>query len=203
MAIGIQLSKTDDDLFCKSKWWGNPDIPADLELDDSLMFICQIRCEDIVDYDKDNILPHKGMMYFFGDIAYYLGYYDDFEPQSSSYWDNDAVRVYYVEDVDENLFKQLVFDDDYFPKIGERKMEFRLTDDDSYGNKLLGNPYMIEHEDWSPPYCGWHNLLQIDSDDDDDYNLMFMDMGLLYLIIKPEDLDKKDFTKVRGYLYST
>lgn len=203
MAIEIKLSKTEDDLFCKSKWWGNPDIPEDFNFDDSLMFVCQIRCEDIVDYDIDNLLPHKGMLYFFCDIAYYLGYYEDFEPQPSALWDEDAVKVYYVESVDENAFKQLVFDDDYFPQIGEKKIEFKLTEDDSPDLKLLGMPYMLEHENWPYPYSHWINLLQIDSVDDDDYNLLFMDMGLLYLIINPEDLKKRDFTKVRGYLYST
>lgn len=203
MAIQIKLSKTDNDLFCKSKWWGNPDIPANFEFDDSLMFVCQIRCEDFADYDEDNILPHRGMLYFFCDIAYYLGYYDDFEPQSSSYWDKDAVKVYYVEDVDENSFRQIIFEDDYFPQIKERKMNFEITEDDSPGFKLLGSPYMFEYENWPPPYSKCINLLQIDSEDDDDYNLMFMDMGLLYVIINPKDLMKRDFSKVRAYLYST
>lgn len=203
MAIEIKLSKVKDDLFCKSKWWGNPDISDNFEFDDSLMFVCQIRCEDLADYDEDNMLPHKGMLYFFCDIAYYLGFYDDFDPQPSAFWDKDAVKVYYIENVDENSFKQLIFDDDYFPQISERKIEFGVVEDNSPGNKLLGNPFMLEYEDIPSPCHGWMNLLQIDSDDDDDYNLMFMDMGLLYLIIKLEDLINKDFTKVRGYLYST
>lgn len=203
MAIQIKLHKTDEDLFCKSKWWGNPDIPADFVFDDSLMFLCQIRCDDLVDYDEDNILPHNGMLYFFCDVAYYLGYYDDFEPQPSSYWNKDAVKVYYVNDVDESSFKQIIFDDDYFPQIKERKVEFELTDDESPGFKLLGLPYMLEYENWPPPYGKYINLLQVDSEDDDDFDLMFMDMGLLYLIINPKDLKRKDFSKVRGYLYST
>lgn len=203
MAIQIKLSKTDNDLFCKSKWWGNPDVPDGFEFDDSLMFVCQIRCEDLVNYDDCNMLPHKGMLYFFCDIAYYLGYYEDFEPQSSSYWSKESVKVYYVEDVDENSFRQIIFDDDYFPQIKERKIELEKTDDSVPGFKLLGTPYMFEYEKFPPPYTKYVNLLQIDSEDDDDYNLMFMDMGLLYLIIHPKDLARKDFSKVRGFLYST
>lgn len=49
-AIQIKLSLTEDDLFCKSKWWGNPDISNDFHFDDTLMFLCQIRC---VDEDDD------------------------------------------------------------------------------------------------------------------------------------------------------
>ena len=54
-AIQIKLSKTEEDLFCRSKWWGNPDIPLEFDFDDSLMFLCQIRCEDLVDFDNPEI----------------------------------------------------------------------------------------------------------------------------------------------------
>lgn len=202
-AIKIKLSITDQDLFCQSKWWGNPDIPEDMEFDDSLMFLCQIRCEDLIPYDERNILPHKGMLYFFCDIAYYLGFYDEFDPPSGPLWGEEYVKVYYIEDVDNQYFRQIIFDDDYFPQIKERKIDFELVDDNEEGHKLLGNPYQFEYEDWESPCEGWMNLLQIDSDEDDDFNLMFMDMGMLYLIINPNDLKINDFTKVRAYLYST
>lgn len=202
-AIQIILSKTEDDLFCRSKWWGNPDIPDNFVFDDSLMFLCQIRCEDLVEYDINNMLPHNGMLYFFCDIAYYLGYYDEFDPPEGPLWDNDYVKVYYVENVDENAFKQIVFDDDCFPNIRERKIDFELVEDNVEGNKLLGTPYMFEYEDWPTPHEGWINLLQIDSDEDDDFNLMYMDMGMLYLIINKDDLLRFDFKNVKAYLYST
>lgn len=201
-AIRIKLSKTDEDLFCKSKWWGNPDIPIGMEIDDSLMFLCQLRCEDLVRYDEKNLLPHNGMLYFFCDIAYYLGYYDKFDPPGGPLWNDEYVKVYYVEEIDD-VFGQLIFDDDYFPQIKERKIEFEMVGDNEDGHKLLGNPFQFEYEDWESPCEGWINLLQIDSDEDDDYNLMFMDMGMLYVIINPKDLNDRDFTKVKAYLYST
>lgn len=203
MAIKLNLSKTDECLFCKSKWWGNPDIPEGFSFDDSLMFLCQIRCEDLTSLDKENRLPHKGMLYFFCDIPYYLGFYDEFEPPYGRLWDSDYVKVYYVEDVVEEEFRQIVFDDDFLPFIRERKIEFIQTNEDDYGHKLLGSPCQFEYEDWDEPCQGWINLLQIDSDEDDDYNLMFMDMGVLYVIINPDDLRVKDFSKVKAYLYST
>ena len=202
-AIQIKLSKTEEDLFCKSKWWGSPDVPVGFEFDDSLMFLCQLRCEDLAIYDKGGVLPHKGMLYFFCDIAYYLGYYDEFDTPSGPLWNQDYVKVYYVEDVDVDSFRQIIFDDDFFPIINERKIYFELTEENCDGHKLLGEPYQFEYEDWEYPCEGWMNLLQIDSDEDDDYDLMFMDMGMLYVIIAPEDLKKRDFTKVRAYLYST
>ena len=202
-AIQIKLSLTEEDLFCKSKWWGNPDIPQDFQFDDSLMFLCQIRCEDIASFDEKDMLPHKGMLYFFCDIAYYLGYYDEFDPPCGPLWDDDCVKVYYVEEVDECFFRQIIFDDDYFPVIKERKISFESADDGVDGHKLLGNPFQFEYEDWDSPYEGWVNLLQIDSDEDEDYNLLFMDMGMLYLIIKPENLKKRCFSGVKAYIYST
>lgn len=203
MAIKLNLSKTEECLFCKSKWWGNPDIPEGFSFDDSLMFLCQIRCEDLMTLDKENKLPHKGMLYFFCDIPYYLGFYDEFEPPCGRLWDSNYVRVYYVGNVVEEEFRQIIFDDDFLPLIKERKIEFVLTNEEDYGFKLLGSPCQFEYEDWDEPCRGWINLLQIDSDEDDDYNLMFMDMGVLYVIINPDDLSVKDFSKVKAYLYST
>ena len=31
MAIKINLQETETELFCSSKWWGDPDLPADME----------------------------------------------------------------------------------------------------------------------------------------------------------------------------
>lgn len=203
MAIRLKLSKVNDDLFCRSKWWGNPDVPEGFSFDDSLMFLCQVRCEDIAVFDNDGKLPHKGMLYFFCDIAYYLGFYYEFDPPCGPLWDESSVKVYYVESVDENKFRQIVFDDDCFPCIAERKIEFELAGDNVDGHKLLGNPCQFEYEDWEAPCQGWINLLQVDSDEDDGYDLMFMDMGMLYVIISHDDLKNRDFSKVRAYLYST
>lgn len=84
MAIKLTLEKTQKSLFCESKWWGDPDMPADAsypmmkvcEMPDGssflvrpgddvsggevydypLTFICQIRCEDIAELDPENRL---------------------------------------------------------------------------------------------------------------------------------------------------
>ena len=60
-AIKIDFSESNDDLTCKSKWWGSPDLPEDWEYpeiideDDEpapLTFICQIRCADLAKLDR-------------------------------------------------------------------------------------------------------------------------------------------------------
>lgn len=39
-----------------------------------LTFICQIDCEDIAPFDKEGLLPHEGMLYFFAAIDEFIGY---------------------------------------------------------------------------------------------------------------------------------
>ena len=59
-AIKIKFSKSDDELFGQSKWWGAPDLPDDWEYpempdgdDTPLTFICQINCAELAPYDPD------------------------------------------------------------------------------------------------------------------------------------------------------
>ena len=83
MAISLHFHKTCDDLFARSKMWGSPDLPegmdypaAEVEDDgatysDPLMFVCQIRLEDIAPLDGDGLLPHTGMLYCFAQIEHF------------------------------------------------------------------------------------------------------------------------------------
>ena len=85
MAIKIITKQTGESLKAKSHWWGFPDLPdgidfpllpeavCDDEGEDLMTFICQIRMEEIAGYDKENLLPHEGMLYFFADLDYFLG----------------------------------------------------------------------------------------------------------------------------------
>ena len=86
MAIKIKLESTETELFCSSKWWGDPDFPVDMEyptcpaeedgetFDYPLTFVCQVDCEDIVPLDPENRLPHEGMLYVFAALDAYAGY---------------------------------------------------------------------------------------------------------------------------------
>ena len=75
-SIRLKVSEAEESLFGKSKFLGNPDVWDDFEWpaigdgDDAydLTFICQINCAEIAPYDKDNKLPHTGMLYFFYDL---------------------------------------------------------------------------------------------------------------------------------------
>ena len=74
MAVRINLSRTESRLFCGSKWWGDPDMPKDMQYpmmkdetgeDYPLTFVCQVDCNDIAPFDPEGLLPHDGMLYFF------------------------------------------------------------------------------------------------------------------------------------------
>ena len=203
-SIKIILEESAEDLFMQSKWWGNPDMPEKFEVPDDLTFICQIRCDELAGYDQENLLPHKGMLYFFAAIDYYFGNFDSYCP-SDFYWDNNDVKVFYVEDIDNQTFEQVVFvdDDDQPVAMKEMKMVFEKTGPMCDTNKMLGEPYNREWEDWDEPYAGWTELLQVDSDDYKGASLNFIDWGMLHIIINPNDLKNKDFTKVTAVICST
>ncbi|HIZ87212.1 MAG TPA: DUF1963 domain-containing protein [Candidatus Coprenecus pullistercoris] len=69
----------------RSHWWGAPDLPEGMaypciEVEDKdggtyfepLTFVCQIRCSDIAKLDPKGLLPHRGLLYFFAPIDYFL-----------------------------------------------------------------------------------------------------------------------------------
>lgn len=203
-SIKIILEKSETDLFMKSKWWGSPDMPLNFDVPDDLTFVCQIRCEDLADLDRKGVLPHKGMLYFFAAIDYYFGNIDSYSPVDF-YWNNDDVKVFYIEDIEEQEFEQVVFvdDDDNPIAMKELKIVFSKGDSSCEGNKLLGEPYNREWEDWGGDYADWQELLQIDSDDYDECTLNFMDWGMLHIIISPEDLKNKEFGRVSAVICST
>ena len=203
-SIKINLTKTAEDLFMKSKWWGNPDLPEKFDVPDDLTFVCQLRCDELAAYDAENALPHKGMLYFFAAIDYYFGNIDSYYPEDF-YWNSEDIKVFYVEDLDNQTFEQVIFvdDDDKPVAMKELKVTFSAADAHCDGNKMLGEPYNREWEDWDKPYNGWIELLQVDSDDYDDGALNFMDWGMLHVLINYKDLKNKDFTKVTSTICST
>ena len=94
-SIKINLKNTKEDLFMRSKWWGDPDLPVGFDVPDDLTFVCQIRCDEIAGFDEENVLPHKGMLYFFAAIDYYFGNFDSYCPDGF-YWNSDDVKVFYI-----------------------------------------------------------------------------------------------------------
>lgn len=214
MTVRISLHPAGDDkLFGKSKWWGDPELPVDMDYpnyqDDNgeeypLTFICQVNCSELAAYDTP--LPKEGLLCFFARIDYYLGY-DDPEVSCEGVWPLEDTRVIYVapEDMPRIETKILVDENDEPMALPCRRIEWQYCasgKDDCDGHKLLGSPFMIPWEDWDAPCEGWKVLLQVDTDEGDDYTLRFMDDGVFYFLIAPDDLQKGRFSQVRGFMIS-
>lgn len=206
MAIGIQTHRTVEDLSGKSHWWGFPDLPEGTAypvrgetdedgLEDTLTFICQIRLEDIAAFDKENMLPHKGMLYFFADLDYFLGDLEA-EAQHLGFWDSDAFRVIYSPETDNLHTHRVQWEDGSDACPAPEEITFSEAPDNSYGHRLLGIPYYEETAQEAP---GHISLLQID--EDDSWGLRLYDLGNLNFLISPAALAASDFTKAQLYFH--
>ena len=249
----------------RSKFGGRPAVPAGFEwprfeaenydgetANRPLSFLCQMNLEEICAYDKEGLLPQKGLLLFFYE-------------QESMRWgfdpdDEGSSRVYYFEDVSLLTEVELPNDmkDEY--KVKEYDLSFASKDSypgfeeldchldvdcdwDDYDNavekkgydpecersKLLGYANLIQGEMLTECerttrglYCGdaksyrnttedvkedidkaaadWVLLFQMASiqEEEDDYELMFGDVGNLYFYIRKQDLRAKNFD--RGWL---
>lgn len=100
--IVINMENTKVNNPSSSKVGGKPYLPSDFEWPvftdkednktHSLSFLCQINLEEVIPYDKDNVLPKNGMLYFF------------YECESSRWGfdadDKGAAKVFYYENLD-------------------------------------------------------------------------------------------------------
>lgn len=207
MAIKITTRKTAEDLAGKSHWWGFADLPENVDYpcytpadedgyEDTLTFICQIRCEDIAQFDTEDRLPHSGMLYFFAELDYFLGDYEA-EGESLGPWSMNAVRVIYSPDTDNLVTHEIYWDEETPACLPAESIEFSQCSDKESGHKLLGKPYFDDVED---EYNGMTSLLQID--EEDDWNLRFYDCGNLNILIDKEDLRNLALDKVQGHCHS-
>ena len=208
MAIKLTLEKTERILFCGSKWWGDPDMPENMQyptieisedgetFDYPLTFICQINCEDIAAFDTDGKLPHEGMLYFFGAIDEYIGY-DSPTHNGIGEWPKGQFVVKYAKSINFETFQSCMMVDDEGEGLTEREMEivFSECDDNEKCVKLLG---AASSDEISSKYEGLVNLLQIVRDT----NLDVEFKGELNLMIKPSDLHYGNWKKAIAHLKS-
>ena len=207
--IKIKTEPSEDVLYGESKWWGFPDLPDELdwptvkadddgeEFDDPLTFICQIKCSDLAPFDPEGLLPHEGMLYFFGALDYFLGDMDAFTAPGMGEWPSEYFRVLYSP-VEEGLNTHTLFydEEDEIPACPAPERIICSNAEESY-TWLLGEAFAEETREALPGYV---SLLQIDENDDS--GLRFFDCGMLNFMIKPEDLAARRFDRVRAYLYS-
>ena len=210
MAIQIKLQETEAELFCSSKWWGDPDLPADMEYptvevtdedgtyDYPLTFVCQIDCEDIAPFDPEGRLPHQGMFYIFAGLDEYLDQFDSPFHNGLGAWPRKMVVVKYTKAINFETFRSAILVDDEDQPVTERalKMTFEACPDGEDCTRLLGVPFFQDVQQEMPDYV---NFLQIDSDT---AGLRFYDGGMLNLLYKNADFAAGKWKLVTGYMSS-
>lgn len=201
MAIRLTLNKTERILFCGSKWWGDPDMPENMQYpvmqvtedgetyDYPLTFVCQINCEDIAKYDKDGMLPHEGMLYFFAAVDDYIGYESPVENPMGE-WPKGRFVVKYAKTINFETFQtcMLVGDEDEQLTEPELEITFSECENDEACIKMLaevaGEPDHI-------------SLLQLNSDAQGGID---MQNRTVDLIIKESDLGFGNWKRVKAVM---
>lgn len=133
-----------------------------------------------------------------------MGCYDAPMDICGSVSDKDAVRVLYFP-LCENMEEKVLVDDDNDPIApDELQIDFHLDFTPlSDEHSLFAPPTHRPWETWDSPYEDWEILLQIDSFEGNDFNLNFMDCGVLDFLISPLDLKRQSFDNVRAIVLST
>ena len=203
MAIKLTLEKTERILFCGSKWWGDPDMPENMQyptmevdedgekFDYPLTFICQINCEDIAPFDKEGKLPHEGMLYFFAAIDDYIGYESPVcNPLGE--WPKGRVVVKYAKSINFETFQtcMLVGDEDEQLTEPELTITFSECEDSEDGIKMLAD---VSDEKY-PEHIG---LLKMVSDQAGGIQL---DGQSIDIIMKESDLKFGNWKRAKAVL---
>ncbi len=202
MAIKINIQPTAEDLAGKSHWWGFPDLPEACEWPcnedgDLLTFICQISLEDISELDSDNRLPHKGMIWFFADLDYFLGDLDA-PCGGTGEWESGTFKVIYSEDNSDLLTHEYYWEDGDPAVLPAEEMTFEAASETDFGFKLLGMPAMTEG--YENENEGLMSLLQMD--EEERWGLRFFDCGTVNFMV-PQDRQNDDFSNVSFCLHSS
>ena len=202
MAIKINIRPSEQDLAGKSHWWGFPDMPEAFEWPcnadgDLLTFICQICLEDIAELDPKGTLPHKGMLWFFADLDYFLGDLDA-PCGGTGEWEPGTFKVLYSEDCSDLLTHEYYWEDGESAVLVAEDMAFEAASETDFGFKLLGMPAMTEG--YENENEGLMSLLQLD--EEERWGLRFFDCGTVNFMI-PTERTNEDFSNVSFCLHSS
>ncbi len=202
--IRIETYPTTDCLVGKSHWWGAPDLPegmpypyemiedGDSSYPEPLTFVCQIRLKDISELDKNNLLPHQGILYIFAPIDYHLGYID-------SPLDYHTKPIVIYSEQEDNLKPyELTWDDTgesvFMPAEAIRFIEGPQQMDTCHA--MLCKPSIDDIADAHPDsIC----LLQVD--EDERWHLHFYDLGTYFILIPKAALIARDWSATFGDMF--
>ncbi len=203
MAIKLELKRTERILFCGSKWWGDPDMPENMQyptmevieegetFDYPLTFICQINCEDIAPFDKEGSLPHEGMLYFFAAIDDYIGYESPVHNPSGE-WPKGRIMVKYAKSINFETFQTCMLVGDEDEQLTEPELEIVFSEcrDDAEGIKMLSRVV-------TEGYPEHLNLLELVSEQTSGLDF---GSGKLEILIKESDLKFGNWKRAKAVL---
>ena len=203
MAIKINIRPTQDSLVGQSHWWGFPDLPESVDWPanndgDLLTFICQIRMDEIAQFDPEGLLPHEGMMWFFADMDYFLG---DMDARCNGIgeWQRDSYKVIYEKEVDELHTHEYYWEDGSLAVLEAERIAFEDVGEEDFGFKLLGMPAMTEG--YENENEGMLSLLQLD--EEDRWVMRFFDSGTINFMMPLEALLQRDYSQCSLFLHSS
>ncbi len=206
MSIQIQLTPVDGEMpLGASYFWDAPQLSSpslypitydEEKKPSALTFIAQFNCAELTPCDKKNQLPQTGFLYFFADIEYFLGF--DTDNRNGMGMCQDGIYVLYADVPAELLKRYNPFEEEYTIKPHKATLSIGKTRDD--GHKLLGKPFDESVDGHFSKE--WQMLFQLDSDENEYFNLQFFDMGMLHFMIETKKLKERDFSSVAGYITS-
>ena len=169
-------------------WWGNPAMPETMEYpytieDNPMTLVCQFHLGE-------------GMVYVFADLDYFFGDYS-VHCGGMGEWPDYFYKVLYSP-TRENLHEHKVLLEDGTSALPEPQA---MDEPGKRGEEssVLCRPsnfgYEVQQE-----YPDYRVLLRLD--ESDMLGLRFYDCGMLYFLIKPEDLEARRFDNVKAVLYS-
>ncbi|WP_237664912.1 YwqG family protein [Sutcliffiella horikoshii] len=204
-----------------SKIGGSPDLPAGWEFpsyeDDYLTFMLQVNLSEAKPYDKDNLLPERGILYLFYEaLEQPWGFKEDEGCFKVLYFDGDMGELERKEspssrtEFGEIPAFQLSFES--MVTLSENPENLDFTDEEEEENYLnfrqvlmqpeyedgnivpahymLGEPMSIQNDVFEELFEKGKDpvlLFQIDSDEED-LGVMWGDSGMLYFCMEKEDL---------------
>ena len=151
MPISIKVQESEAELFCSSKWWGDPDLPADMEYptvevtdedgtyDYPLTFVCQIDCEDLAPLDPEGKLPHQGMFYIFAGLDEYLDQFESPFHNGPGEWPRKMVAVKYTKSINFETFRSAILVDDEDRPLTQPALKMTFEPGEEEGTCLLAD----------------------------------------------------------------
>ncbi|MGH7328882.1 MAG: DUF1963 domain-containing protein, partial [Polyangiaceae bacterium] len=234
-AIAFYIEKAAKIPVGKSKFGGKPDMPAKMkwpnfqgDRDRMMPFLLQVNLAEVTKFDREGLLPKKGMLYFFSDTSpdeiedFRVLYTDDKKLVRRDFPD-DLVDRKDEEDFVAQLpeYKAKFFEVFTLPSLELLRERARLTDADERALSNLKEKLVTLAYKKLPAECsrllGWPDCLQ-DEIVTTEKEIVLLQLngwelspknihevfehwcsdGLIHVVMKADALKKKAFAKARG-----